>query len=288
MTTALTWPGDSETLIRWIRVSLQPSDAETVRGLDDVRITADVSGADVENLLIDATGVDLSLHPERELPAVTPPPAEPEVVQRTRGNLRTARITAEPMRIEGISLRFDLRLHDAAVDWLLHAEPVDPAHPETIHGMDLANDGAGMHGSVTASLRSDDLAPLLTAVIRPLLESGGIHLRSLDATVVQDGADGIRIEGAAGIRWRLLGASARGSARIGVSSDGVVAVRDLELGSRNPLVAFALRMIRRQVRAQIGKTIDLNEDLPLDGDGPRLTDVRVTARDDLSVSARLG
>lgn len=287
MATDLHWPGDGEAVTRWIRAGLQPTDAELVRGLENVRISADVSEVTLEWLSIDASGVELSLLPVND-PVIesAPAPAVPEILQRRPGVIRTARLIADPVRIESIAVSIDAQINDVPVEWLVYAEPTIPDQPETIHGLDLADDGAGMRGTITASLRADDLSPLIASLARPLLHSNGIHLNRLKATITQDGADGIRIDAGAGIRWRLLGASARGSARVHVSPDGVITLRDLKVSSRNPLVMLALRAVRHSVREQIGKSFDLNEDLT-SADGPRLADLRVAADDELTVSARL-
>lgn len=285
--TAQNWPGDADTVIRWLRESLRAGEAQPVRGLEAVRISAEMSGSDLELLVIDASGTRLTLIPPDAGATPLPPPsaAEPAVVQRTAGTIRSARVMAAPMRLEKVPITLDIQLYDAPVEWLEYERPVDPDRPETIHSVELTSDGRGMRGALSASIRTGDVGPLLSALIRPALVTAGIRLRRLKVDVTQDGADGIRIEGRAGIRWRLFAASARGSARIGVSPDGVVTVRDLRASSFHPLVAVALRAARRSIRSQIGRTFDLNADLA--ADGPRLTGVRVVAGDELKVSARL-
>lgn len=281
------WPGDGDTVIRWIRAGLQPTDAELVRGLDAVRISAEASGTTLELLSIDASGVELGLLPVNDAASESSPaPGVPEIVHRRPGVIRTVRLIADPVRIEGIAVSIDAQLRDIPVEWLVYAEPSIIDQPETIHGIDLADDGAGMRGAFTVSVRSEDLSPLIESLVRPLLTGSGIHLSRLKTKVTQDGADGIRLDAGAGIRWRLLGASAKGTAHVQVSPDGIVTLRDLKVGSRNPLVMLALRAVRQSVQEQIGKSFDLNEDLTSAG-GPRLTDLRVTAGDDLTVSARL-
>ena len=283
----LHWPGDGDTVIRWVRAGLQPGDAELVRGLERVRISADVSGAALELLSIDASGVELSLLPvDDAVSGSTPASGAPEIVQRRPGVIRTVRLIADPVRIEGIAVSIDAQIHDIPVEWVVYAAPSIPDQPETIRGIDLADDGAGMRGAFTASLRSEDLSPLITSLVRPLLAGNGIHLSRLKTKVTQDGADGIRLDAGAGVRWRLLGASAKGTAHVHVSPDGIITLRDLKVGSRNPLVMLALRAVRQSVREQSGKSVDLNEDITSAG-GPRLTDLRVVAGDDLTVSARL-
>lgn len=338
MTPSEQWPGDSATVTRWVRASLRPVESDLeIRGLDDVRVSAEVRGHDLDNLTIDASGVKLRLRaPKRtdssSATATAPPPAPagappldspasevplpeiptPEVVSRTTGIARTLRLRASPVRVQGIPVTVEAQLHDAPIEWQTYAEPVTAGRPESRYGIDIAGDGYGdgTKGSFRASMRSGDLTRLLTAVLRPTLKAGGVRLRRITATVVPDSGatgtsgaedavpenatvadgptDGIRIEVKAGIRWRLIGASARGVARIGVHPDGVITVRDLQVGSFNPFVALALRAARKTIRAQIGRTYDLNEMAGADGSGPRVHDVRVTAGDDLTLAARLG
>ncbi|MCK2023765.1 hypothetical protein KZC52_12575 [Microbacterium sp. kSW2-24] len=291
------WPGDSTTVERWMRDSLRPDPSEfEIRGIDDVRISSTVDGDDLERLVVDGTGVALRLRvPKHDSapgasarPAASAPPATPEIVERRRGTARTVRMLARPVEIEGIPLTIDVQLDDAPIEWQVSASPVVARRPESRYAIVLADDGEGMRGSFLASMAADDLTPLLTAILRPALKAGGARLRHLAVTAAQDGTDGIRIDAAAGVRWRLIGASARGRARIGVEPDGVVTVRDLRVGSRNPFVALALRAARKTIRAEIGRRHNLNESLTADGMRLRLHDLRVTVGDEIRVSARLG
>jgi hypothetical protein len=285
------WPGDSLTVKRWARASLRPDPSEfEIRGIDDVRISATVDGDDLDQLVVDASGIALDLGAPRHdrTPTASLPPVAPEIVERRRGAARTVRMLARPVEIEGIPLAIDAQIDDAPIEWQVYASPVAEGRPESRYGLTLAEGGAGMHGSFLASMRTSDLAPLLTALLRPAFQASGARLRRLTVTAAQDGADGIRVDGAAGVRWRLLSASARGSARIGVDPDGVLTVRDLRVGSRNPFIALALRAARKTIRAEIGRRHDLNASLAVDGVTVRLHDVRVTVADEIRISARIG
>lgn len=290
------WPGDSATVARWVRASLRPDESELeIRGLDEVRIAAEVSGDDLDSLTIDASGVKLRVRAAKSartaddtVRAYPTPPAAPEIARRSTGTARTFRLLARPVRIEGIPITIDAQIHDAPIEWRVYAQPVESGRPESRYGIELVGDGDGMRGSLVGSMRADDLSLLLSAVLRPAMRAGGIRLRRLTVSVAQDGPEGIRIEGSAGIRWKVIGASARGMVRLTVTSDGVVTVRDLRVGSGNPIVALAIRAARKPIREQIGRAYDLNESLAADGAAPRLHDVRVTAGDELAISARLG
>ncbi|QNA93807.1 MULTISPECIES: hypothetical protein [unclassified Microbacterium] len=293
MTPAQEWPGDAATVTRWVRASLRPEEAELeVRGLADVRVSCEVAGDDLEHLTLDASDVELRVRAPKNgtasSAAATTPSETPAVVHRRRGTARTLRVTARPVRIEGVPLTIDAQVHDTPVEWLVYAEPAVAGRPESRFGIEVVEEGAGMRGSLLASLGAADLTPLLTRVLRPAVQAGGMRLRRVRAHVAQDGADGIRVDVAAGVRWRVLPASARATVRVGLRPDGVITVRDIRVSSGNPVIALALRAARKPIRAEIGRSHDLNEILGLGSSAPRLHDVRVTIDDDITITARLG
>lgn len=284
-----TWPEDADAVIRRIRDELAAS-ADVFDGLDDVRVAADLRGDDLEHLTIDASGAALRLRPQPSATAATGGVTESsptsEIRSRRSGIARRVRLIAAPVRIDEIPLTIDVELLDVPIDWLEYAEPTDSARPETALGAELRDSGEGMRGTLSASIRSSDVGPLLERVTRAALAAEGLVIRSVRVDLDQDGADGIRLSARVRARWRLLSASARAKVRLRISPDAVVTVHELDVGSRNPLVAFALRAARKTIRAQIGRTFDLN-----DGSSAaavRLHQTRVTVGRDVSVSARLG
>jgi hypothetical protein len=296
----LAWPDSSETVIEWARASLRPDDGVEIVGLDDIEVSATLVGADLEHLTLDATGVSLRIHsagknqthaasrsPSQLNSSLQPNPV-PAVATRRRGTAHFIRFNAAPVRVEGFPVAVDVQLSDAPIEWLSYQHPVMPGRPESAYLLDLADDGAGMQGSAVASVRTDDIGPLLSSILQPALREAGVRLRRLNLRVAQDGEDGIRIEGSAAIRWRLLTASARGAARLSVSRDGLLIVHELSVGSRNPIVAVALGAVRKVIRSQVGRSHDLNALIAGDDTAPRLHDVRVIVDEDINVSARIG
>lgn len=286
-----TWPADETDITRWVRASMEPADDVEVHGLDGIRISAALTDADLEHLTIDATGADLTIRFLREpaTSAVTTD-ARASAVEASRRSGRAAlhRIIASPVRIQGFPLDIDVRILDAPVDWIEYDRPLTAGRSESAYAMEVTGDGEGLHGSVDASIRAEDLGPLLTAVMKPALRSAGVRLRRLDLAVSADGTDGFSLTATARIRWKVLLASARGTTRIGVSRDGVLTIRDLAVGSAHPIIAIALRAARRAMRKQIGRTYDLNSEIAADGIRARVHDVRVVVDDDIRVSARIG
>lgn len=290
------WPGDSRTVVAWVRgalARLSVDDELTISGLDRVKVSADLDETDLRHLTLDVTGVTVGVQihdiadPAPTTSDQTPEDsAEPEPVAVYDGVARDFRFIARPVRIERTRVDVEVQLHDVPIRWLTFAEATDPAVPSSRYGLVPAEDAEGMRGHFHASVRVRDIAPLLVSVLRPPLREAGVRLGRVRLDVTPDGVDGIRVAAYAGLRWKLLSASARATARIGVSRDAVVTVRDLTVGSRNPLVTFALLFARRPVRELVGRTLDLNAELAEDGAAIRIHDVRMVADTRLAVSAR--
>lgn len=285
------WPGDADRVVAWIRASLQPpvTDGEfAVEGLERLRIALDLHGDDIERLTVDASAVTLRVRRASAPPPAAEPAsvttATPPVLSRTRATARLIRLLADPVQIEGIPLTAEAQLENVPFDWLVYAAPTVTDQPDSRYGVE-PTDSAEARGTLSASMRSADLAPLIRAITAPLWAEAGVSLRRLRIDVDQDGPEGVRASAEAAIRWKLLRASARARVRVTVAPDGVITVRDLRVGSRNPIIALALRAARSQVDELVGRVYDLNDDI---AGGPRLHDVRIQAGRELRVSARLG
>jgi hypothetical protein len=289
------WPGDSATVVRWVRSALRRAAHDSgeleLKGLDDIEVAADLSGYDLDHLTLDATGTKLTLgwnSPPVRPEAASSGTSEPEIVAREPGVVKNFRFTARPMRIERSPLNVDVQAFDVPIIWLTAAEPAETGVPETAHAIAPGDDLDALRGTFHASIATKDLVPLIESVARPMLREGGVHLGRLRLDVAGDGTDGIRATAYAGVRWKLLMVSARAEARIEVTKDAVITVRDLALGSRNPLVKVALLFARTHVRAAIGQTIDVNEVIAEDGMDLRFHDVRVGTGEQISVEGRFG
>ncbi|MEJ1923666.1 hypothetical protein [Microbacterium sp. KHB019] len=293
-----TWPGDSATVVRWLRATLHAEVADPrearISGLDDVKIAADLSGNDLQHLTVDATRVRLQFdwRASPDLAARNEAAAghhDPQPVSEEPGTIQELRIRATPIRIERTDVNIDVQAFDVPILWQTFAAPTDPRHPESINGLSAPDDLSSARGTFSASVRTQYLVPLLTSVLRPALAEVGIRLGRVKLDVTGDGSDGVHVTAYAGGRWKLLFASVRADARIRVTRDAVITVNELTLGSRNPLVALALRFTRKHVREIVGQPYDLNAAL---GDeqgatSARIHDLRVATGEDFSVSGRV-
>lgn len=294
------WPGDTATVVHWVRTAMRADVADsselTVNGIDDIAVTADLATPDLKHLTLDATRARLQFdwHAPTD-PALTDADIaasernKPEPAHEQPGVLRELRVRAAPMRIEQTDINIDVQAFDVPILWQTFASPTDPNNPESIHALTPADDLGAARGVFSASVKTQDLAPLLTSVLRPALAQNSVRLGRVKLDVTGSEHDGIRISAYAGARWKLLGASIRADALIEVTRDAVVTVRELKLGSRNPLVALALRFARKPIRETIGTPHDLSTALARDtgAESLRIHDLRVTTGKELAVSGRV-
>ncbi|MEU4388427.1 hypothetical protein [Promicromonospora sp. NPDC023805] len=277
-------PADAADLVARVRVALAEALGGRAVGLERAAVDAVLDGADVASADIDLTGVVVSADG-------APGPGQaggaadaakqwrPEVVRREPGTLRRLRVDAH--RLVAVDLPIDItaEVEGLRFDWVedsdgrVGIQPVEPseAHPVAGHAR-VAVDKAGL----VATARG-----LLTVV---LLQQG-ITLTALDVDLVSRGprAAALRVD-AAIKKGMFLSARVQATASVSVDENMVLAVRDVQLASGNPIVAALLGTIRGRVQAATSRDIDLAEQLP---DGVRLADVRLDVGQELVVSARL-
>ena len=287
------WPCDSITLERWLREMLleAASDGEMkVGGLDGIRISADVTGPEINSLLIDATGVEITVDAgEKPASHATPDaPETPEIVARTTGILRSARLAAGPVVIQGFDVHVDGSIQNVALDWVRYATEQAPGTPASVFGFEDPEGKPAQHpsGAFSARMRAADIAPMITAVMRPLLATTGVRLRRLEATVTTSSRQKVTVDALASVRWKIFGATIRATAVAHVDPDGIITVKRLRLRSWNPFIAAALAMVRSDLREAEGQRLDLNEGLAEGSTTVRVHDLRITADEDVAVSAR--
>ncbi|WP_036967688.1 hypothetical protein, partial [Promicromonospora kroppenstedtii] len=203
----------------------------------------------------------------------------PEVVRREPGNLHHLRLDAHQLVAVDLPVDITAELTDLRFDWVEGADgrvgiqPVEPDadHPVSGHAR-IAVDKAGLVATVRG----------VAAVV---LQQQGITLTALDLDVVSRGprAATLRID-AAIKKGVFLSARVQATASVSIDENLVLAVRDVQLNSGNPIVAALLGTVRGKVEAATSRDIDLAGKLP---DGVRIADVRLDVGAQLVASARL-
>jgi hypothetical protein len=271
-------PVDGADLAARIRTALADELGGSAAGLDRASITTVLDGASVASADVDLSGVVVrtdggagSADPGKQW--------HPEIVRREPGTVRRLRVDAH--RIVAVDLPVDVtaELEGLRFDWIEGSDgrvgilPVEPTEEYPVSGhARVAVDKAGL----VATARG-----LLTVVLR----QQGITLTGLDVDLVSKGprAAALRVD-AAIKKGMFLSARVQATASVSVDANMVLAVRDLQLASGNPLVAALLGTIRGRVDAATSRDIDLAEKLPA---GVRLADVRLDVGQELVVTARL-
>lgn len=284
------WPGDADALVRWVRAGIRSMAADgqelRVRGLDRVDIDAEVDGVDVRRLAIDATGAKVAFQVNVDDAAPDAVAAEIAPIAEEPGILRDFRLRAQPMHVEGRELRIDLQAHDVPIAWNTYPCPVHRSMPESVHMLEPQS-GAGGRGSLDASMRTQDIGPLITAVLRPVLAEGGIRLGRVSIDVARLGPDRIHVRGSARARWKVVPVSARAELVVTTAPDGVITIDDLSVGSGNPIVKIALLFARGHIASARGTSIDLTAMLADNGSTGRIHDLSITTGERFGISGRL-
>lgn len=282
------WPGDARSIESWLRARMLSeigADAGArVGGLDRVRFDVEASGTDIDRLLIDATGAKITLHAADPYSAPPPPPEAPAVIAKQEGMLRSARIIADPVKLQGCPIHLDLTVNDLPFSWVTYDAELTPGDPSSRHGIDESDSAGSPTGSLSGSMSVDDIGPLLTKVMRPLLSAEGVRLRRLALTVEDAGSERLVAQATVSARWRIFAARVRAELAVHVSPDAVFTVERLRLSTRNPLIALGLRLVRGELRALEGRTFDLNAS----AETIRIHDLRFTVDEHLTVTARIG
>jgi hypothetical protein len=288
-------PADGADLGARIRTALADELGGQAVGLDRASITAVLDGADVASADIDLSGVVVHIG---GTPGTAGPGGaggvgapgttgasgaakrwDPEVVRREPATLRRLRVDAHRIVVVDLPVDVTAELEGLRFDWVegsdgrVGVQPVEPTEVRPVSGhARIAVDKAGL----VATARG-----LLTVV---LLQQG-ITLTGLDVDLASRGprAATLRVD-AAIKKGMFLSARVQATASVSVDANMVLAVRDVQLASGNPLVAALLGTVRGRVEAATSRDIDLAEKLP---DGVRLADVRLDVGQELVVSARL-
>lgn len=283
--TVKAWPGDSRQLRTWCREEILGAlevDGLRVRGKHRLRVDAEVSGSDVVNLQIDATGLEFSFSggfPDTE------PEAEPEPVTRTPGHLHTARVIADPVRVQGFNVSLLARVTDLPIEWWTHARPRRAGQPLSAFALGVGNEAAPPSVSLGASMRTRDLGPLLRAILNPALSEAGGRVRRLRVELAQDPSDRITANAVAAVRWRVLFGTVRAHATVRVTPEAVVHIEDLRVSSANPVIAISLLAARPHLRRLVGSSHDLHEHL--DPSELRINDLDVSIDHEITISGRI-
>ncbi|UKJ64662.1 hypothetical protein H1Q78_04415 [Cellulosimicrobium cellulans] len=272
-------PTTAAELLARLRPALLDALGPTVQGAERARLDADLDGADVARLDVDLTGVHVRVGGAPS-DATTSGPATSDVEDvhsREDAVLRRVRVDAHPLVVEDVPVDVVAEAEGLRFRWVedtsggLGVEGVEP------------DDAAPLTGHVRVAAPRDAIVATARRLVATELQNLGLTLASLDVELESAGPRSVTLRAFARVRKGILSASVRATATAEVDAQMVLAVRDLELSSRNPVVAALLVAARGELAKVEGRQVDLVSDLPT---GVRLADVRVDVGETLAVSAR--
>ncbi|MGN7701120.1 hypothetical protein [Cellulosimicrobium sp. 22601] len=256
----------------------------TVEGADRARLDAELDGPDVSRLDVDLTGVRVRVGGQGTAPGAERASTDghetrdvEDVRAREDAVLRRVRVDAHPLLVEDVPVDVVAEAEGLRFRWVedtaggLGIEPVEP------------DDAAHLSGHVRVAAPRDALVETARRLVATELQNLGLTLASLDVDLESAGPRSVTLRGFARVRKGILSASVRAAGTAEVDAHMVLTVRDLELSSRNPVVAALLLAARGELAKAEGHRVDLVSDLP---PGVRLADVRVDVGETLAVTAR--
>ena len=272
-------PTSAADLLARLRPVLLDALGPTVQGAERAQIDADLDGADVARLDVDLTGVHVRVGGAPS-GATTPGPATSDVEDvRSREDavLRRLRVDAHPLVVEDVPVDVVAEAEGLRFRWI-----EDSAGGLGVEGVE-PDDAAPLAGHVRVAAPRDAIVATARRLVATELQNLGLTLASLDVELESAGPRSVTLRAFARVRKGILSASVRATATAEVDAHMVLTVRDLELSSRNPVVAALLLAARGELAKAEGHQVDLVSDLP---PGVRLADVRVEVGETLAVTAR--
>ncbi|MFB8228320.1 hypothetical protein [Cellulosimicrobium sp. NPDC055967] len=275
-------PTTAAELLARLRPALLGLLGPTVEGADRARLDADLDGPDVSRLDVDLTGVRVRVGSQGAARSAEHASGRSsrdveDVRSREDAVLRRVRVDAHPLLVEDVPVDVVAEAEGLRFRWV-----EDTAGGLGVEGVE-PDDAAPLTGHVRVAAPRDAIVATARRLVATELQNLGLTLASLDVELESAGPRRVTLRGFARVRKGILSASVRATATAEVDARMVLAVRDLELSSRNPVVAALLVAARGDLAKVEGRQVDLVSDLP---PGVRLADVRVDVGETLAVSAR--
>lgn len=280
LSSAKAWPASATTLKTGIAQLLAAAEKRDTRirwnGARGAQISSSpfTRRADVERFAFDLTGADIDIDARKAASdgMRVPDPEHDEVVARTRGTIGEARLTADPVTINGRELRAEVSFENAAVDWV-----VTRSDGELLGTVVAArDDDRRVKGSFRFAMRQEDLVSLVEELVRDVAKAGlkGVpfaSLKSFAAQATPTGENRVTVSGGVAITLYALTFSARMGADLEIRPDGSVTVHRATIASKRLLSKLALLPLRGRVASWNGRTFALEDE------ALRVSELRVDA-----------
>jgi len=247
-----------------------------VRGLDGVRVAAELDGADIASLRVDATGV--TVHDPR---LIDTSPAVPPVDEGRRqpATVRRLEVSAHPASVMGVPVEVDIAASNVRFEWVTGSD--DLLYVE----LSPPSDTAPAVGTARIAAAHKDIVAAAETVLAELLAQKGFTLTALDLELQNRGPRSLALRARAKVKKGFLRADATVAGSGSIDRSLVLDIGDVELSSSNPIVHGLIAPFRSKISARTNQKIDLAAQLP---PGVVVSDVSVAAGKDVVVSVTLG
>lgn len=258
------------------RAQLQPTAIEVAQrnGHDIPRVLVDVTGAAVDSLDAFESFDDL----DDVLPDGMELTDRFDPMHASPGLLRNLRIEAHPLLVLGVAADLEGQLLDLPIEWV---EDV-----EGRLGLSVDDERADAEVSGRARLAASQQAVIdaIQPTVDRLLDEAGrpFAVEILQVQLTQEGVNRIRMQVLARAAKGILSAKARAEAIVEVDRNLVLHVRDLDISSKNLVIAAGLKMAESKL---VMRSVDLRSHHLL---GARLQTASLTVGDEIVLEATLG
>ncbi|WP_456788190.1 hypothetical protein [Cellulomonas sp. P5_C5] len=247
-----------------------------VGGLGGVQVAAEVDGADLASLRVDASGVTVDDQRLRAAPPAVPPV---DVVRREPGTVRSLEVVAHPVSVRGVPAEVDVAASDVRFDWVVAAD--DQLYVEVRE----PSDTEPVVGTARIAVAHRDLEAAVRTALTAILQEKGFTLTALDLDLQNRGPRALSVRADAKVKRSILRAGVTVTASASIDRALVLEVGDATISSGNPVVEGLIAPFRSRVAAQADRRIDLAAQLPA---GVTVSDVSIAAGDDVVISVTLG
>ena len=160
-------------------------------------------------------------------------------------------VRADAVRWEKAEFHGSVHAEGIGLTWLLSQGD--------LAGIRFDNGASQVRGTLQLDTDLASLAESFRLTLNRQLAEHGARIRKLKAQASQLGERVYRVSGEAAVRWKSLPASARLSLVATIDADLTLRFSDVQVSSRNPIVAVVLAFNRRRLLASFAEPVALRE-----------------------------
>ncbi len=234
----------------------------SMRGTEHVTITAQLEGARIAELTVDASRLEIDAATRDGSGPESAGPQDPDssehttpVLHRETAVLQAGSFVAVPLLLHGVPVDIEARATNLPFAWLtLDDGDLAVALPQE---MTLRSRGRARL-TISIDVSPDDVVAAIMGVMRAeLAETDGIHLDREKLTLRQLGPRHIRINASARLRWKFLRPTLRARTDLRIDAKFIARLTRTHVTSSNLVLAVVLRFFRTRIIQELRTPVDL-------------------------------